>query len=1418
MNNDDKTHINSLDENDQYLLLYKKVCQSVTKGAFSDVKPVDRTVWDGQALWAFCTSKNGGFIRSLNERTNPPKYGTLKNMASRGNTRENYAEIIIKTCIQVTPYQNLRQFLDQYIIFCSEHVTFELEKVKAFKGFDDLIKKVLERREIEKAIEAREKSEDFPEEDAIDLISPFKSLNHFDFDDAKHFFGRKKETEAIVKSINDVAFYALMGISGTGKSSLALAGVAHALVQTNEWQYVSFRVTSYEHNPFKSLSLALLQIHSPDLEGHEQKEYIKNIVSEMLLEEGYKSLLEEIRFIRARKEFEGKRLLIVIDQFEELFTSEIDEVDRKRFLELLVNVQNELQDIENGCKPAACILITIRSDFQEQYSIYPGFTNLISDNHHHMIIPPISNRDAIADIIRLPLKDDAVKYEEGLTAQLVEDAVLAIDKSGHKNIIPLLQYTLSQLWENKNTVEITREYYFKNGGIFGTLPNKADEFMSSQKDENSIKDIFLRLVSWVKTSDNGKFTRKLASRSNFNDEEWNSIKILAGENYRLLTIAGSQAEGNTDTTVEISHDSLLSEWDQLGSWLVDEDEFIQWRNQLDNKISDWIEHKYSEDYLFAKPYVEEAIRWKDERKLSDDEIDFISKSKAYIKKRRRRTKVFILSTLTMLSSVVFSFLYSLHVSNTTILIKNKRLLAEMSNTFLEKGDARLAILLASEALRDNYKEGERDEISFNNAMSTYFRSNGKYMVKERYHVPELNGRGVYAVAKDLERLVYENFDSEISVWDLKNDKLIFNLNGSPELINDIKMNDSGNEFFLRSHHSRNAQVWDINLKNKILDLRGRDIREILLSDDSMYYMAEDFQGYSTLGYIDPDTKEVEEIFTSQAPGRIGLSQSGCCFYHVDGGRFEVYSLMKNEFEKVKTISGSPADEFFFSLDQKYIFSIGSDGSSKFSTVEDYILTGELDDVYDPKKKLSEGDQYLFSRDGNFLGVYEINYDYEVGSENFHVFNIPSGAYVNSFPWGDVDRTETRFEASSMLGQVAIPIDDLGSSEQIFFELISEDKISVRALSDGYPAYLENFRFINGTSLLTAIDRESEILYVFDKISIPDQAMKFSNSDNYNSRFRISGDVVKSDFYSLSGVRSSLWSSSWDLRSGEFLGYDFSPAPLLFDFDYDPDGGNSYGDCDILPYEFVHVKPGCHIVSHHENLSMKIVSTKYSFDFVIMKGNREAKSFSVPYSLSAYMAVSEDDNYFILISKEEALVWDLRDLSNVSSWSWDLEEEGVLFDAAYPTDYFMDIYDYLGDGKVILRIFNNQYTITIVGNYNIITYDIVSGKPISSFSTREVPTMINGFKGSHLMAVLGKSRMFIADIYSGDIALDYRSSFTSIKSIDMTEDALSVLFTVKSGEAYLVPINSLSNNEIIKAVENLDFPGFTKNERERFNLD
>ena len=114
--------------------------------------------------------------------------------------------------------------------------------------------------------------------------------------------------------------------------------------------------------------------------------------------------------------------------------------------------------------------------------------------------------------------------------------------------------------------------------------------------------------------------------------------------------------------------------------------------------------------------------------------------------------------------------------------------------------------------------------------------------------------------------------------------------------------------------------------------------------------------------------------------------------------------------------------------------------------------------------------------------------------------------------------------------------------------------------------------------------------------------------------------------------------------------------------------------------------------------------------------------------------------------------------------------------------------------------------------------MVSGKPISSFSTREVPTMINGFKGSHLMAVLGKSRMFIADIYSGDIALDYRSSFTSINSIDMTEDALSVLFTVKSGEAYLVPINSLSNNEIIKAVENLNFSGFTNNERERFNLD
>tara|TARA_R110001583_G_scaffold195438_1_gene373558 strand:- start:14934 stop:19439 length:4506 start_codon:yes stop_codon:yes gene_type:complete len=830
MHNGSETNPKALGK--QYTLLLDSICSSVTSEARrlrekedKERWKEDEKRWDGQALWAFCCDQKRKELEDkLAADDKLPAWSTMTKMGSSGVTKEN-AEAFVRACIDKNHGRSVKDFLDGFIVFVESSNKFQIEKIKSFEGFDDLIEKVIARWKIEKAIEDRKKSEDFPEEDAIELKSPFKSLNHFDFDDAEHFFGRREETADIVTNIDNVAFYALMGASGTGKSSLALAGVAFELVRTNTWEYLSLRVSSpslKEKRPFYALIGALLKLHSPGLQGAELEESKQKMADMLSGKEGAAALVQYIDTVC--QNIQGKRLLLIIDQFEELFTKEVNEEDRKGFLDLLVSTQQKLKSANPDGKPRACFLLTIRSDFQEQFNPYSDFTNLISNNHHHRIITPISTKDQVADVICLPLEDSPVAFEEGLSERLVEDAVTAIKQASHSNVIPLLQYTLAQLWENKETITITFQSYLSMGGLFGALPNKANDFikkLGSEAEKETVKDIFLRLVDWIETSDNGKFSRQLSYRGRFGNKEWEIIKKLAGKEYRLLTISGNKSitkdVDDGDVTVEISHESLLSEWDLLADWLQPLPEFIKWRNQIRDKINDWEKNDRRSDYLLTKPYLEEAQRWRGERKLADDENYFLNASLECHDQISARKKIIKKSiTLGFIFLVValsgFGF-YSYYLSTEIVdemkksSINKKLYWSEKARDLLSSGETRLAILLALNVI-DETEELENLDRPYNNSIELLNEAIGKHVESDVIEFSE--DVDYFDVAGSGEYLAVASKDGSVLVKDVNSGyRYFFEMPEVGELVG-IDFFNNGNNLLLSISDDEYYFVYDVN--------------------------------------------------------------------------------------------------------------------------------------------------------------------------------------------------------------------------------------------------------------------------------------------------------------------------------------------------------------------------------------------------------------------------------------------------------------------------------------------------------------------------------------------------------------------------------------------------------------------------------
>ncbi|MBR8840575.1 MAG: CHAT domain-containing protein [Stigonema ocellatum SAG 48.90 = DSM 106950] len=449
---------------------------------------------------------------------------------------------------------------------------------------------------------------------------PYRGLAAFREEDAVYFYGREAVTQHLVSAVRNKSLIAVVGASGSGKSSVVFAGLVSQLKQDkkHDWLIVSFRPGN---NPLQSLAIALTPllpvVEVPELlrRGHSHQQRLVELELEVELKDSHRALQNFIEPIIAASP--KSHIVLIADQFEELYTLCHSIEERNIFLDNLLNA------VHNA--PAFTLILTLRADFYGEALSYRPFADMLVDGQVNL---GAMNTQELQAAIAQPAKTLNVQLEAGLTQRLV-DAVLQ-----SPNHLPLLEFTLTQLWEKQHQGWLTHEAYADIGGVETALANHAETIYAqlSAIDKERVQKILIQLVQPGETS---RDIRRLATREEVGEENWELVTRLADG--RLVVTNRHQRTGVE--TVEIIHEALIQNWHRLRQWMRVDRDFRRWQEQLRARMRQWENSHEDEGTLLRGRPLIEADEWLLQRstQISPAEQSFIFLSLA-LRDREQKEK------------------------------------------------------------------------------------------------------------------------------------------------------------------------------------------------------------------------------------------------------------------------------------------------------------------------------------------------------------------------------------------------------------------------------------------------------------------------------------------------------------------------------------------------------------------------------------------------------------------------------------------------------------------------------------------------------------------------------------------------------------------------------------------------------------
>ncbi len=475
--------------------------------------------------------------------------------------------------------------------------------------------------------------------------SPYPGLEAFTPEQAPIFFGRGPEIDQLLQQFANpkVHFVAVVGISGSGKSSLVKAGLLPRLrtgiIGNGPWADLIFKPGERGGNPYLALAFALKS--QLEISGQTEQEIARALQADASVAQKH---LTEVLTQYAQ----ATELLLVVDQFEELFTQSTAD-DRKDFLTLLGHIV---------AQPHVRVIVTMRADFYARAIEEPTLANLLRrDRGTFPLDPP--GMSAIHQMIIRPAEAAGVELEEGLAQRLLDDA------GEGPGAMALIAFTLNQLYQrDEGSRYLSIDAYQAFGGVQGAVQKRAESALRGLSVNSDIA-LPILFANLVEVNEQEVATRRRAPKSQLHGD----AETVADALTEARLLVSGKGEDNK-AMLEVAHETVLNGWDRLRQWIRDHAEALRTRRDLERVATEWEKSGYHGSALRTGKLLQ--------RYLSSAEPRSTEANKYLTACKRRRMGFRIgYAILGLLTVATFSILFHVNKSDYPPTLAAKALFVQM---------------------------------------------------------------------------------------------------------------------------------------------------------------------------------------------------------------------------------------------------------------------------------------------------------------------------------------------------------------------------------------------------------------------------------------------------------------------------------------------------------------------------------------------------------------------------------------------------------------------------------------------------------------------------------------------------------------------------------------------------------------------
>lgn len=685
-----------------------------------------------------------------------------------------------------------------------------------------------------------------------DDVCPYRGLRTFDEEHAEFFFGRDSDVQRLVEKLKSTRFLAVIGASGSGKSSVVRAGLIPALKhgvlpESRTW---AIRVLTPGAHPLTSLAAQLLRLY--------QQDAMQKTLDQMM--DDTRSLHLAVSLAMADRP-SSERVVWVIDQFEEVFTLCRDAREREQFFSNLLYAAS-IPDGRN------IVLITMRADFYQKCAAYSELSARIAAQQS--LVSPME-QDGLRQAIEEPAWRVGLEFEQGLVPTILEDL------ANQPGALPLLEHALLELWERRRGRMLTLEAYRESGGVDGAIAARADAIWESlgEGEQAIVRHIMLRLTQ---PGDGTEDTRRHAAMSelitNASEVEAleNVVRTLADA--RLLMTGTDEQSG--EEVVDVSHEALIRGWPRLRRWIDEDRVGLRVHRRLTEAAQEWQRMNRDEGLLYRGARLAQTVEWRERNQgaMNELEKDFLNASVALqmnerliAQRRTRRTVIGLTVALVLISLFgVVAVRQYLHAARERDESRSRELAANaLSELPL---DPELALLISMEAASLSPTTQAEDALIECLAESDVLmvmqgRSGGLY-------------RSWYSA--DGNRVVTGSLDGIVRVWDVNSGESMSEGDKKGQIIKAAFTPDG--KYVMAADVKGNQRLLDSVTGSEVKSFQNHS-KSLCFSPDGQFVIAEAAKPASSINIVEVATGRVVSTLNIDGGFQQGI-QAYCMAFSPDG--------------------------------------------------------------------------------------------------------------------------------------------------------------------------------------------------------------------------------------------------------------------------------------------------------------------------------------------------------------------------------------------------------------------------------------------------------------------------------------------------------------------------------------------------------